>query len=225
MSGYTERDNAMSAATTKLLKGLAIDLQNEFSAVIMYRLYASMVQGPYRQELRAFFAKEIPEELRHAQILADKISALGGTPPAMPAPVKVVSDVEGDARGGPGSRGRYHRPLREATQGSRKLQENTALPRTSTPSCRRDQPPRRASADARAVACHGLVLQHDPADPDLGPLVVELGRPGRHPSYTRTVFHRPRLNSHRVNRPTAVSETKIAQKIPAYPMLVRLART
>jgi bacterioferritin len=51
-----------------------------------------MVQGRSRQELRAFFASEIPEELAHAQILADKIAALGGTPAAEAAPVKVVSD-------------------------------------------------------------------------------------------------------------------------------------
>jgi len=50
------------------------------------------VQGPYRQDLRAFFAAEIPEELTHAQILADKISAMGGTPASTPAPVKVVQD-------------------------------------------------------------------------------------------------------------------------------------
>jgi bacterioferritin len=61
----------------------------------MYRLYASMVQGPWRQELRAFFANEIPEELGHAQILADKISAMGGTPATEPAPVKVVKDAKG----------------------------------------------------------------------------------------------------------------------------------
>jgi bacterioferritin len=60
----------------------------------MYRLYASLVQGPWRQELRAFFANEIPEELGHAQILADKISALGGTPATEPAPVKVVKDAK-----------------------------------------------------------------------------------------------------------------------------------
>lgn len=76
-----------------LIDGLNTDLRGEFQAVIMYRLYASMVQGPYRQELRAFFSAEIPEELGHAQILADKISALGGTPVAEPAPVKVVSDA------------------------------------------------------------------------------------------------------------------------------------
>lgn len=77
----------------KLIEGLNEDLRGEFQAVIMYRLYASMVQGPYRQELRAFFANEIPEELMHAQILADKIAALGGTPAADPAPVPVVHDA------------------------------------------------------------------------------------------------------------------------------------
>jgi bacterioferritin len=79
---------------TDLIEGLNKDLAGEFQAIIMYRLYASMVQGPYRQELRQFFANEIPEELTHAQILADKIAALGGTPVAVPAPVKVVSDAK-----------------------------------------------------------------------------------------------------------------------------------
>lgn len=75
-----------------LIDGLNQDLQGEFQAIIMYRLYASLVQGPYRQELRAFFANEIPEEMTHAQILADKIAALGGTPAATPTPVKVVKE-------------------------------------------------------------------------------------------------------------------------------------
>ena len=78
----------------KLIDGLNEDLRGEFQAVIMYRLYASMVQGPYRQELRAFFSAEIPEELAHAQVLADKISALGGIPAAEPSPVAVVSDAK-----------------------------------------------------------------------------------------------------------------------------------
>lgn len=81
-------------STDELIRGLNEDLRGEFSAVIMYRLYASMVQGPYRQELRNFFANEIPEELAHAQLLADKISALGGTPAADAAPVKVVKEAK-----------------------------------------------------------------------------------------------------------------------------------
>ena len=78
----------------QLIEGLNEDLKGEFQAIIMYRLFASMVQGPYRQELRAFFANEIPEELRHAQVLADKISALGGTPASSPAPVAVVAEAK-----------------------------------------------------------------------------------------------------------------------------------
>lgn len=75
-----------------LIKGLNEDLAGEWQAVIMYRIYASMVQGPWRQELKAFFAGEIPEELAHAELLSDKIAALGGEPTWQPAPVKVHSD-------------------------------------------------------------------------------------------------------------------------------------
>lgn len=84
--------NGSDGRLDALLDGLNEDLRGEFQAVIMYRLYASMVQGPYRQELRTFFANEIPEELGHAQLLADKIAALGGIPAAEPAPVPVVTE-------------------------------------------------------------------------------------------------------------------------------------
>lgn len=79
---------------TALIKGLNEDLAGEWQAVIMYRLYASMVQGPSRQELKAFFAGEIPEELAHAGMLSDKIAALGGVPTWQPAPVKVFADAK-----------------------------------------------------------------------------------------------------------------------------------
>jgi bacterioferritin len=85
---------ATNGAQQQLIEGLNEDLRGEFQAVIMYRLYASMVQGPYRQELRNFFAAEIPEELAHAQLLADKIAALGGMPASTPAPVTVVADAK-----------------------------------------------------------------------------------------------------------------------------------
>jgi bacterioferritin len=79
-------------AKQQLLEGLNEDLRGEFQAIIMYRVYASSVQGPYRQELRAFFSNEIPDELGHAQILADKIAALGGTPATVAAPVTVATE-------------------------------------------------------------------------------------------------------------------------------------
>lgn len=75
-----------------LIDGLNKDLAAEYEAVIMYRTYASLVSGPYRQELRAFFEGEIPDELMHAALLADKIVALGGTPTTAPGPVPLTTD-------------------------------------------------------------------------------------------------------------------------------------
>jgi bacterioferritin len=68
------------ADVQELIHGLNQDLVAEYQAVIMYRTYASLVSGPYRQELKAFFESEIPDELAHAALLADKIVALGGIP-------------------------------------------------------------------------------------------------------------------------------------------------
>jgi bacterioferritin len=70
-----------------------VDLAHEYAAVITYRTYASQVQGQWRMELRNFFEAEIPDELGHAQILADKIVALGGTPTTQAAPVKAGRDA------------------------------------------------------------------------------------------------------------------------------------
>jgi bacterioferritin len=75
-----------------LIEGLNEDLAAEYQAVIMYRTYASLVAGPWRQELRAFFEGEIPDELGHAAYLADKVVALGGIPVVEPGPVPVVKD-------------------------------------------------------------------------------------------------------------------------------------
>ncbi|HEX8208967.1 MAG TPA: ferritin-like domain-containing protein [Longimicrobium sp.] len=73
-----------------LIDGLNEDLAAEYQAVILYRTYAALVTGPNRQELRDFFEAEIPDELGHAALLADKIVALGGTPTVVPAPVPMA---------------------------------------------------------------------------------------------------------------------------------------
>lgn len=90
-------DDAQGAAVTMedLIAGLNEDLSWEFNAVITYRLFASLCTGPYRQELRQFFEAEIPDELLHAQLLADKIVALGGKLVTVPAPVQVATDNRG----------------------------------------------------------------------------------------------------------------------------------
>ena len=77
----------------KLIEGLNEDLAHEYAAVIQYRTYASLVKGPYRQELREFFATEIADELTHAQLLADKVVSLGGIPVVRAADVKVTEEA------------------------------------------------------------------------------------------------------------------------------------
>ena len=76
----------------ELIQGLNEDLAYEYAAVITYRTYASRVQGQRRVELRGFFESEIPDEIGHAQILADKIVALGGVPTTESKPVKNTDD-------------------------------------------------------------------------------------------------------------------------------------
>ncbi|HEU0012186.1 MAG TPA: ferritin-like domain-containing protein [Longimicrobium sp.] len=77
------------ADVKELIDGMNEDLAAEYQAVIMYRTYASLVTGPWRQELRGFFEGEIPDELGHAAFLADKIVALGGTPVTQARPVPI----------------------------------------------------------------------------------------------------------------------------------------
>lgn len=78
--------------TNALIAGLNEDLAAEYQAVIMYRTYAALVSGPFREVLRSFFESEIPDELGHAALLADKVVALGGTPVMVPAPVPAAKD-------------------------------------------------------------------------------------------------------------------------------------
>ena len=77
------------ADVRELIEGMNEDLAAEYQAVIMYRTYASLVTGPWRQELRGFFEGEIPDELAHAAFLADKIVALGGVPTTDVKPVPI----------------------------------------------------------------------------------------------------------------------------------------
>ncbi len=76
----------------ELIDKLNQDLANEFQAVLMYTVYSALVKGPYRPQLVQFMQGEIADELGHAQFLADKIVALGGTPTTVPTPVPMTKE-------------------------------------------------------------------------------------------------------------------------------------
>jgi bacterioferritin len=77
----------------KLIDGLNEDLAYEYQAVLMYNTYAAMTTGIHRPILKAFFESEITDELKHAAFLANKITALGGTPTTRPFPLDIVEDA------------------------------------------------------------------------------------------------------------------------------------
>jgi bacterioferritin len=77
------------------VNALNADLAAEYAAIIQYLTYAAQVHGPFRPQLRQFFLAEIPDETRHAQFLADKISAMGGVPVTTPAPVPQATTARG----------------------------------------------------------------------------------------------------------------------------------
>lgn len=79
------------AKTKELIDGLNADLAAELGAVIQYTTYAAVATGVHRPTLVGFFEGEIPDELRHAQFLANKIAALGGTPTTTPEKVTIGS--------------------------------------------------------------------------------------------------------------------------------------
>ncbi|HLJ12616.1 MAG TPA: ferritin-like domain-containing protein [Planctomycetaceae bacterium] len=70
-----------------LIDHLNSDLAGELQAIIMYLQYSAMLRGLHRRELRGLFQSELPDEQRHARLLADKIAVLGGTPATIPRPV------------------------------------------------------------------------------------------------------------------------------------------
>lgn len=76
----------------QLINNLNEDLAGELQAIIMYTNYAATVTGPHRPNLRPFFANEIPDELLHAQFLADKIASLGGMPTVVPREVPIATN-------------------------------------------------------------------------------------------------------------------------------------
>jgi bacterioferritin len=78
----------------ELIRDLNEDLAGEFQAVIMYVTYAAAVTGPHRPMLKQFFSAEVPEELSHAQFLAEKIASYGGTPTVTPRLVPHAEDAK-----------------------------------------------------------------------------------------------------------------------------------
>ncbi|MFQ5894186.1 MAG: ferritin-like domain-containing protein [Nitrospinota bacterium] len=76
-----------------LIEGLNRDLAEELGTIVRYIQQAARARGALGHELRELLLKEVADEVRHAQYLADKIAILGGVPTVETAPFKETADA------------------------------------------------------------------------------------------------------------------------------------
>jgi bacterioferritin len=71
-----------------LVEHLNDDLAGELQSTVMYVRYAAFLRGLHRSDLSKLFQTDISDEQRHARLLADRISSLGGVPTTTRRPVR-----------------------------------------------------------------------------------------------------------------------------------------
>ena len=77
----------------ELIEGLNRDLAEELGTIVRYVQQAAQARGALGHELRELLLREVADEVRHAQFLADKISILGGVPTVQPAAFEETTDA------------------------------------------------------------------------------------------------------------------------------------
>jgi bacterioferritin len=80
-------------ASRELLDGLNHALNREVSTFLRYILQAASIKGAEWAPVRALYQADVPDEVGHAQYLADKIVMLGGTPKLQPDLTPPPADV------------------------------------------------------------------------------------------------------------------------------------
>ena len=74
----------MQQQNGELIGAMNDALSREISTLVRYLVQGSSIHGLRNEPLRNMYRKEISDELGHAQYLADKIVAMGGTPKVKP---------------------------------------------------------------------------------------------------------------------------------------------
>ena len=73
---------------------LNTDLSTEYQSIIQYINHIATVSGADLLSIVGELKTHLPQELGHAQVLAEQISFLGGTPTTNVAPVKTATGRE-----------------------------------------------------------------------------------------------------------------------------------
>ncbi|HYN85324.1 MAG TPA: ferritin-like domain-containing protein [Pyrinomonadaceae bacterium] len=75
-------------ANTELIENLNRALSLELGAVIQYMQHSFLVTGPEREVFCEYFRDQSKESHDHAQMLGDKVVALGGVPTVEPGEIR-----------------------------------------------------------------------------------------------------------------------------------------
>src|SRR5580698_9702758 len=76
----------------KMVELLNGDLAREYQAIIAYTVYSQVMKGAEYNDIARELEKHAGEELAHAIKIAKQIDYLGGSPVAVPKPVKTSDD-------------------------------------------------------------------------------------------------------------------------------------
>ena len=85
----------------KLIEMLNKALADEWLAYYQYWVGAKVVKGPMRPQIESELEEHAAEELKHANMLAERIIQLGGTPVLDPGEWKKISNCKYDAPDNP----------------------------------------------------------------------------------------------------------------------------
>ena len=79
----------------KFIAALNDALAWELAGIIQYLQHSVMVTGPERETYKNFFHEGSEEAHQHAEIVANRITALGGIPTVEPARIRQAADLSG----------------------------------------------------------------------------------------------------------------------------------
>jgi bacterioferritin len=80
-------------AADKILELLNQALADELAAIFQYMWHHFQAEGIESPSIRDLFRATALDEMRHAELLAERITLLGGAPTHQPAPIKFGGDL------------------------------------------------------------------------------------------------------------------------------------
>ena len=143
------RDESMDK--TKLIEKLNEILKWEYAGLVQYTQFSFLVQDTWREVYYKFFRENGEEALKHAHLVGDKITALGGVPTVERGAVKQSTDLQRDARIFARSREPPGQALHRGTRPLRRKRGRSARRsgRHLHRRARRGRPPRKAAQETR----------------------------------------------------------------------------